>query len=149
MTPEAKVKKAIKTMLHKYKIYYIMPRPGIFGAPVGTADFICCICGFFMAIEAKSAGGHERGVQGTRRKEVTDAGGMAFIVTPDRLPALEQTIKTIIRKSMEAMQQAMQPNENIPATENNTHAGPSGEETIDAERQENAERSARALGMRS
>lgn len=111
MTPEAKVKKEIKKLLHKYKIYYIMPRPGIFGAPVGTADFICCLCGYFIAIEAKAANGHERGVQATRRGEVITAGGMGFIVTPDRLPALEQTFKTIIMKSMQAMQEAIKPDE--------------------------------------
>lgn len=109
MTPEGKVKKAIKAMFHKYKVYYVMPAPGIFGAKVGTADFIACVCGYFMAIEVKGPNGAETKIQAERRQEVLTSGGMAFVVTPDRLPALERTIRTIITASMQAMQKAVQP----------------------------------------
>jgi hypothetical protein len=50
---EADVKKEVKKILNKYKVFWFMPQAGTFGSN-GIPDFICCINGHFLAIETKS-----------------------------------------------------------------------------------------------
>jgi len=55
MTPEGKVKHAIKKVLDANKVWYYCPMQNGFGK-VGIPDFICCFNGKFLAIEAKAPG---------------------------------------------------------------------------------------------
>ena len=52
-TPEGKVKTAIKSVLKDEGVYYFMPRGTLLGRR-GVSDFICCVNGKFLAIEAKA-----------------------------------------------------------------------------------------------
>jgi hypothetical protein len=54
MTPEAKVKDKIKKFLKANAIYYAMPATGGYGVS-GVPDFLCCVKGKFVGIEAKLA----------------------------------------------------------------------------------------------
>lgn len=52
-TPEAKVKDRIKKIIKKHGGYYAMPvMRGM--AHNGTPDFLCCVNGWFLGIEAKA-----------------------------------------------------------------------------------------------
>jgi len=68
-TPEGRVKKKIKIVLDKYSnsgLWYYMPVPGGYGAPV--LDYIGAFLGWGFAVEAKAPGGKL-----TPRQELTSA----------------------------------------------------------------------------
>lgn len=52
-TPESKVKDKIKRILEENHVYYVMPIGTGYGRS-GVPDFICCVDGKFLAIEAKA-----------------------------------------------------------------------------------------------
>ena len=52
-TPEAKVKAKIKAILKEHNVYYAMPIGTGYGNS-GVPDFLCCVNGKFVAIEAKA-----------------------------------------------------------------------------------------------
>ncbi len=49
----------------------------------GTPDFICCINGTFVAIELKVQGGSADELQKWKLKNISEAGGVGIVVTPD------------------------------------------------------------------
>jgi hypothetical protein len=55
MTPEGRVKEAVKKVLKQRNIWYFMPSANGYGK-VGVPDFICCWDGRFLAIETKAPG---------------------------------------------------------------------------------------------
>ena len=104
-TPENEVKRAIKDTLHALGIlpkkealaalhkgavdiagYYRMPVPGQM-SETGVADFIVCVSGRYVEIEAKAvySGGKSKGHQTLNQKfqqrVVTASGGIYFLVT--------------------------------------------------------------------
>ncbi|MFZ6731947.1 hypothetical protein ACO0LG_08520 [Undibacterium sp. Ji42W] len=54
-TPEGKVKDAISAVLRERGIWYFLPANNGFGKH-GIPDYICCLNGKFLAIEAKAPG---------------------------------------------------------------------------------------------
>lgn len=54
MTPEGKVKAAVKELLVEYGAYFFMPVQTGYGA--SSLDFLCSIKGRFVAVETKAPG---------------------------------------------------------------------------------------------
>jgi hypothetical protein len=83
MTPEGKVKAAVKKLLAKYGAYYYMPVQNGMGV-VGIPDIIACLDGRFIAIETKAPGRLSTVTANQRRQLdlIAQAGGIA-IVTDD------------------------------------------------------------------
>jgi len=78
MTPEGKVKDEIKKYLDSIGAQYFMPVQTGYGRT--AVDFLCCVRGKYVAIEAKRPGVYEATVLQKRfLKGVTDAGGLAFV----------------------------------------------------------------------
>lgn len=82
MTPEGRVKKAIKDAFkilesNGKKIWYHMPVQNGMGAP--TLDFVICIDGKFWAIEAKAPGKHTTPRQEETIRAITAAGGHVML----------------------------------------------------------------------
>lgn len=81
MTPEAKVKKAVREFLKQRDIWYYQPVQNGMGQ-VGIPDFICCFKGTFIAIETKAPGKLSSVTPNQQR--VIDAikshGGLAVVV---------------------------------------------------------------------
>lgn len=74
--PEKKVKEALKFILKaKFNAYFFMPVQMGLGAD--TLDFLCCIDGFFVAVETKAPGKKPSARQALRAQQITDAGGIA------------------------------------------------------------------------
>ena len=92
MTPEAKVKKAIRMRLAAAKAYYAMPMGTGYGN-AGVPDFLCCVNGHFLAIEAKAGAGKPTALQDRNIAEIHAAGGRAIVVNEDNLQALEQLLR--------------------------------------------------------
>lgn len=89
MTPEGRVKKAIKALLKEWHIWFYMPVSNGMGV-VGIPDFICCWDGFFFAIEAKAPGKRASVTanQQKRMDEIKTANGMVLVV--DAISQLEE-----------------------------------------------------------
>jgi hypothetical protein len=79
VTPEGKVKAAVKSELDRFLHYREMPVPGGFGK--SGLDFTICFYGYFVAIETKKPGGEPTARQWERIDEITAAGGIAVVVT--------------------------------------------------------------------
>lgn len=81
MTPEGKVKHAVKKRLKAAKLWFYMPVQNGMGR-VGIPDFICCKEGRFIAIETK-APGKRHTLTGNQASEITGihaAGGIAVVI---------------------------------------------------------------------
>lgn len=92
LTPEAKVKAKIKKILIDAGVYYAMPVTGGFGNS-GVPDFLCCVNGRFLAIEAKAGRGKTTALQDKHLNDIQLAGGVATIVDETKLNALEEIIE--------------------------------------------------------
>lgn len=81
LTPEGRIKEAIKRWLKARGIWFFMPAANGFGK-VGVPDFICCWNGQFFAIEAKAPGKRNGTTvnQDKRIAEILDAGGWVIVV---------------------------------------------------------------------
>lgn len=93
MTPEGKVKAQIKDVLNKYGIWYFMPRGTVLGS-VGIPDFICCVNGLFLGIEAKAAGGKLSAMQTQQINRIRTQGkGNVMVVYPSNFDMFEEAIR--------------------------------------------------------
>jgi len=81
MTPEGKVKKAVREYLRANNVWFFQPVSNGMGQ-VGIPDFICCFNGWFLAIETK-APGKLKGVTPNQQRvidEIKSHGGLAVVV---------------------------------------------------------------------
>ena len=90
-TPEAKVKKQIRTTLDKLNIYYAMPIGTGYGNS-GVPDFLCCYEGRFVAIEAKAGKGKTTALQDAHIDRIRKAGGGALVVNENNIADLEDLL---------------------------------------------------------
>lgn len=93
-TPESKVKNKIKDVLTKYNVYYAMPIGTMYGNS-GVPDFLCCIQGHFLAIEAKAGKGKTTALQDKNLHLVEKAGGTSLVIREDTLDLLEWKLKEL------------------------------------------------------
>ena len=91
-TPESKVKVKIKAILKKHDIYYAMPIGTGYGNS-GVPDFLCCINGHFVAIEAKAGRGAATALQLKNLDAIQKSGGHPMIIREDNYEYLENVIK--------------------------------------------------------
>lgn len=93
-TPEAKVKAKIKAILKEEGVYYAMPIGTGYGNS-GVPDFLCCVNGYFLAIEAKAGNGKPTALQVKNINAIQDCGGQAWVVNEDGLDSLRGYIRLI------------------------------------------------------
>jgi pantoate kinase len=93
-TPEVKVKSEIKKLLKEQHVYYAMPIGSAFGNS-GVPDFLCCVNGYFLAIEAKANGGKPTALQKKHLTDIDKAGGYALVVDNNNLDYLASMIKAL------------------------------------------------------
>lgn len=93
-TPEAKVKAKIKAILKEHGVYYAMPIGTGYGNS-GVPDFLCCVDGRFLAIEAKAKHGKPTELQMKHMREINNAGGISILINDDSLAALPGYLKLI------------------------------------------------------
>ena len=91
-TPEAKVKAKIKAILKAHNVYYAMPIGTGYGNS-GVPDFLCCVNGRFLAIEAKAGKGQATALQLKNLQAINKAGGYTLIINETNLDYLEAVIK--------------------------------------------------------
>ena len=93
-TPEAKVKAKIKAILKAHGVYYAMPIGTGYGNS-GVPDFLCCVNGMFVAIEAKAGKGETTALQEKNLKSIKDAGGIPLVINENNLGKLDAKIKLL------------------------------------------------------
>jgi len=91
-TPEAKVKAKIKAILKAHNIYYAMPIGTGYGSS-GVPDFLCCVNGKFVAVEAKAGKGQATALQLKNLQLINASGGYTLIIREDNLEYLERIIE--------------------------------------------------------
>ena len=99
-TPEAKVKAKIKALFKKYGVYYAMPIGTGYGN-AGVPDFLCCVGGHFLAVEAKANRGKPTALQFKNINEINTCGGTAIVVDETGLTMLEAILKARTEKDDE------------------------------------------------
>lgn len=87
-TPESKVKAKIKAILKRHDIYYVMPIGSGYGNS-GVPDFICCVKGRFVGIEAKAGKGRTTLLQDKNLSLIVEARGEAMVINEDNLHHVE------------------------------------------------------------
>jgi hypothetical protein len=90
-TPEAKVKAKIKTILKEHNVYYAMPIGSGYGN-AGVPDFLCCVNGYFVAIEAKAGKGQATALQLKNLRDINASGGYTCIINETNLDYLKEVI---------------------------------------------------------
>lgn len=79
MTPEGRVKAAISRVIDSFKsAYKFMPVPSGYG--LSSLDYLLCINGRFLAIEAKAPGKKPTARQMKIIRQIERAGGTVFVI---------------------------------------------------------------------
>ena len=91
MTPEAKIKQRTKQILEELGCYYFMPIGGPYSR-IGVPDFIGCIDGLYIAIEAKAGKGTTTALQERELQKIKDHGGFALVVNEKNIDSLKAQI---------------------------------------------------------
>ena len=78
-TPEVKVKKQIRKQLDELGCYYAMPIGTGYGNS-GVPDFLVCMKGRFVSIEAKAGKGKPTLLQEDNMRRIREAGGIALVI---------------------------------------------------------------------
>jgi hypothetical protein len=91
-TPEAKVKAKIKAILKRYDVYYAMPIGTGYGSS-GVPDFLCCVNGKFVAIEAKAGNNQATALQLKNLQLINASGGYTLIIREDNLDYLARILE--------------------------------------------------------
>ena len=92
-TPEAKVKAKIKAILKAHNVYYAMPIGTGYGNS-GVPDFLCCMHGYFVAIEAKAGKGKTTALQDKHLDQIEQAGGKALVINENNIDDLIQALRS-------------------------------------------------------
>lgn len=93
-TPESKVKTKIKAILKEQGVYYAMPIGTGYGN-AGVPDFLCCVNGRFVAIEAKANNGKTTALQDKNLRDIAASNGVTLVIMEDNVTALAGYLKLI------------------------------------------------------
>ena len=92
------VKERIKKVLKKLDIWFFMPSANVFGRR-GIPDFVCCMLGMFIGIEAKREDTGAKGLSPTQviesRGILKNAGVYMVVWNEDTLETMEKKLRKI------------------------------------------------------
>jgi len=94
MTPEAKVKKKVVTILKDAGAYYFYPVTGGYGSS-GVPDIVACYRGTFIGIECKAGNGKPTKLQEKNLEMIRDAGGWSLVINENNIAAVVETLRLI------------------------------------------------------
>ena len=97
MTPEAKVKEKIKKILKAHGAYYAMPIGTGYGSS-GVPDFLVCLNGKFLAIEAKAGKGKVTALQLKNLREIQDAGGVTLVLNEESFNLRPSPLEFVLKE---------------------------------------------------
>ena len=92
-TPEVLVKKKIRKILDAHGVYYAMPIGTGWGNS-GVPDFLCCVNGRFLAIEAKAGKGKTTALQDAHIERIRGCAGRAVVINEQNLDTLQDLLQS-------------------------------------------------------
>jgi hypothetical protein len=99
-TPEKKVKDAVKKVLDANNVWYFAPASNGMGR-AGIPDIICCVRGYFLAIECKAGKGKTTALQDREIAAIQQAKGAAIVVNEDNLHDVSRWVLALYATSVE------------------------------------------------
>lgn len=94
MTPESKVKAAVKKILAARGAWFFMPSARAYGT-AGVPDFIGCYKGRFFAIETKARGNKPTALQVFQGARLVDSGAAYFVIYEDTVYKISQWLNEV------------------------------------------------------
>lgn len=58
----------------------------------GIPDLLCCVNGFFLAVEVKAENGKATEIQKWNVEKIREAGGVAFVLKPSQFESFKQLV---------------------------------------------------------
>lgn len=98
-TPESKVKAKIKKILDKHGAYHFSPMSYGMGTS-GVPDLICCVYGYFVAIEVKAGKGKPTKLQLYNLDLIRKAGGYATVANETDYDRLDLEMKQLAKRAI-------------------------------------------------
>jgi Holliday junction resolvase len=92
MTPEAKVKKRVVSILKEHGAYFFYPVTGGYGRS-GVPDIVACWQGRFIGIECKAGDNLPTPLQQKNLEEIKKSGGVAMVITEKDIPWLTSVMQ--------------------------------------------------------
>ena len=92
MTPEAKVKKKVVSLLKELEAYSFFPVMSGYGRS-GIPDIVGCYRGYYFAIECKAGNNKTTALQELELQKIRDAGGIALVVNEENLDEVKAAIR--------------------------------------------------------
>lgn len=92
MTPEGVVKNRTRKILQAHKVYYFSPAANGFGR-TGIPDFVCCVDGYFFAIECKAGTNKPTALQTMEISAIMEAGGVAIVVNESNIEDIAKIVE--------------------------------------------------------
>ncbi|MCH9735536.1 MAG: hypothetical protein K0U78_13455 [Actinomycetia bacterium] len=97
MKNERDVKARIKRVFKKYGIWYTMPHQAGYSQP-GVPDFLACVRGHFLGVEAKFGKNKPTAMQHRQIAEIKQAGGTAIVVHDRNLDQFESLVYDLVMR---------------------------------------------------
>lgn len=93
-TPEAKVKKKVVEILHKYGAYYFFPATHGYGRS-GVPDIVCCVNGRFVAFEIKAGTNKPTALQEREIRHIQETKGIAAVIRENNIDLVTTIMKEL------------------------------------------------------
>ena len=94
MTKEGVVKAQIKKILEAESVYYFMPSANGYGHSA-IPDFVLCVNGLFVGIEAKKENGQPTEIQQREARRIQNSGGRCICVNAVNVNTLKDYIRSL------------------------------------------------------
>ena len=91
MTPEAKVKKKVTTILKQLKAWYFFPMTGGYGKS-GVPDIIGCYKGKFFGIECKAGGNKPTPLQTQQLNAIYNSEGISLVINEGNIDDVSESL---------------------------------------------------------
>ena len=98
ITKEGEVKKQIKATLDKADVYYFMPSGNGYGRS-GIPDFVCCVRGKFLAIEAKARDLQPTAIQARELSRIIAHEGTGIYINAENIHELPLLLEAIFNRT--------------------------------------------------
>lgn len=96
-TPEAKVKAKVVSILKAHDVYHFFVPQNGYGRS-GVPDIICCVRGYFLAIEVKAGKGTTTVLQDREIHAIRKHKGLALVINETNLEQVEEVLKELNRE---------------------------------------------------
>lgn len=101
MKKEADVKENVKRIFNYFgpAVWWFMPSMNGYGRQ-GVPDFVCSVCGFFVAIETKFGDNKPTAMQVREIGHINASGGYAIVITENDLEWLFKEVLKIVQSEV-------------------------------------------------